>query len=258
MTELTTPVVDTFCWVELATSDPTAAKTFYAAAFGWELADMDMPSGKYTMATVGGKTVCGMMLLPDEAKKMGAPPHWLSYVATNDVAASLTKVASLGGKTLAGPMDIGPGTMAVVQDPSGGVFAFWQAKQSMGTWLYQEPNALCWNELLSTNVDAAGKFYATLFGWKPEAMPMPEGAYTVFKRGDSGVAGMMAMPPMAGGAPRAWLPYFQVQNADAFLAKAIGLGAQIRVPPQDVPKVGRFAALVDPQGAVFAVLQPAM
>jgi len=258
MTELTNPVVDTFCWVELATSDPSAAKSFYSAAFGWELADMDMPMGKYTMATIGGKSVCGMMLLPEEAKQMGAPPHWLSYVATSDVAASLAKVAELGGTKLAGPMDIGPGSMAVVADPSGGVFAFWQPKQSMGAWLYREPNALCWNELLTTNVDAAGKFYSTLFGWKPEAMPMPEGTYTVFKKGEEGVAGMMAMPPMAAGAPSAWFPYFAVQSTDGFIEKVTKLGAKVQVPPQDVPNVGRFAVLVDPQGATFAVLQPAM
>lgn len=258
MTELTTPVTNTFCWVELATTDPAAAKKFYSTLFGWELADMDMPaSGTYTMASVGGKTVCGMMQLPEEAKKMGAPPHWLSYVATDDVAASVKKVTELGGSVFAGPMEVGPGVMAVVSDPAGGVFAFWQPKQSMGTWLYQERNALCWNELLTTDVDKAGKFYSGLFGWKADVMPMGDGSvYHVLKLGDKQVGGMMAMPPMAAGAPSHWNAYFHVANADDFAKKVQELGGKVHSPPMDIPNVGRFAVLADPQGATFSVLQP--
>jgi predicted enzyme related to lactoylglutathione lyase len=257
MSEIPTPVTNTFCWVELNTSDPGAARKFYSTLFGWELADMPMPNGTYTMANIGSKTVCGMMQLPEEAKKMGAPPHWMSYVAVDDAEAAVSKAKAAGGRLLAGPMEVGPGIMAVVQDPSDGVFAVWQAKGSMGTWVYGEPNALCWNELASTNVDAAGKFYSGLFGWKPEAVPMGNMTYTLFKAGDKQVGGMMAMPAEAKGAPSMWTPYFAVKSADDFVSQAQKLGAKVVVPGTDIPNIGRFSILSDPQGAVFAILQPA-
>jgi predicted enzyme related to lactoylglutathione lyase len=255
MTEINKPALNTFCWLELATSDPAAARKFYAALFGWELSDMPMPEGTYTMAKHGEHMVCGMQQLPEEAKKMGAPPHWLSYVAVESTDAAVAKAKELGGRLLAGPIDMGMGVMAVLQDPSDGVVAVWQSKQSMGTWLYQEPNSLCWNELATTNVDAAGKFYAGLFGWKPEAMKMPDMVYTVFKAGETQVGGMMPLPAQATGAPSMWTPYFSVKSTDGLVSQAEKLGAKVMMPATDIPNIGRFAVLSDPQGAAFAILQ---
>lgn len=256
MPEFTTPVPGRFCWLEVLSTDPVAATKFYTSLFGWGTNEMPMPDGSlYRIAHVGGKFVGGIMQLPEPAKQMGAPPHWNQYVAVEDVHAASKKAADLGAKVLVGPMDLPTGALATLMDPAGAVFSLWQQKQSMGTWIYGEIGSLGWNELSTTNVDAAGKFYASLFGWKPEAQQMGDMTYTTFKVGDAYVGGMMAQPKEMAGAPSAWTAYFSVADADATLAKATSLGAKALSPLMDVPTVGRFGFVADPQGAAFAIIK---
>src|ERR1700733_8426128 len=115
MPEITKAAPGTFCWIELGTTDVAAAKKFYGGLFGWTITDVPMGGMTYGLAALGAK-----------------------------------QIASLGGKVLVGPLDIGQGHMAVAADPTGAVFAVWQSVQSMGTWLMGEPGSLGWNELLST------------------------------------------------------------------------------------------------------------
>jgi predicted enzyme related to lactoylglutathione lyase len=247
-----------FCWIELSTTDVAAAKRFYGSLFDWTIADMPMPmsdGSAYAMASLGDKNVAGIMKQPAEAKKMGAPAHWLSYVAVDDAAATAQKVTALGGKVLVSPFEMGPGKMAVVQDPTGGVLALWQSQQSMGTFLFGEPSSMGWNELSSTNVDRSGSFYAGLFGWKLEIAKMPGMDYVTFKNGDELAGGMMAQPKELAGAPSSWGVYFAVADADATAAKAQALGATVIVPPTDIPTIGRFAVVLDPQGVAFSVIK---
>ena len=115
------------------------------------------------------------------------------------------------------------------------------------------PGQFSWNELLTSDVEGAGTFYAQLFGWQSEAMPggMP---YTIFKKNEMFVGGMMKLPMP--GVPPHWLAYVTVENADESAARTAGLGGTIVVPPFDVPNVGRIAVAQDPQGAVFGLFQP--
>ena len=257
MPEITETKEGHFCWVELQTKDPAAAKKFYGELFGWKYEDMPMSEGTYTLAKLGDKQVAGLMLMPEQVAKMGAPPNWGCYVAVKDVAASTDAATRLGGKVLMGPTPMGPGTFSVLQDPSGGVFMLWHTTQSMGTFLYGEPGALTWNELLTNNLDAAQRFYTQLFGWKAEPMQMPKGIYVVCKAGDDMVGGLMAQPKEAAGAPSMWASYFAVSDADATFAKATKLGAQVVMPLADFKDVGRLGWLKDPQGAVFAIIKNA-
>ena len=118
-----------------------------------------------------------------------------------------------------------------------------------------EPGTLCWTELTTNNIDVAGNFYTRLLGWQAE--PMPQMGYTVFKAAGQGTAGMMALTPEMKGIPPHWQIYFAVANVDAIVKKATSLGAKTHVPGTDIPSIGRFAVLADPQGASFAILQPA-
>jgi predicted enzyme related to lactoylglutathione lyase len=112
-----------------------------------------------------------------------------------------------------------------------------------------------WNELVSTDVASAKKFYTGLFGWQAESFPA--GAdYTLFKQGDTMVGGLMKCPKP--GLPSHWLPYVTVDDVDASAAKAKGLGAQVVMEPFDVPTVGRIAVLLDPQGAAIGLFKPMM
>ena len=259
MPEFKEATIGRFCWVELQAKDTAAAKKFYGELFGWAFEEMPMPVGTYTLAKIGSNQVAGLMTMPEESAKMGVPPNWGCYIAVADVKAGCDAAAKLGGKIILGPTPMGPGTFAVIQDPTGGIFMLWHTPQSMGTFLYGEPGALTWNELLSTNADVAQRFYTQLFGWKAEAQDMGQGMYTVFKQGGEFVGGgLMAQPPHMKGAPSAWFTYFAVADADATLAKATRLGAKILMPATDIPNVGRFGWLQDPQGTVFAILKNSM
>ncbi|MFN0247682.1 MAG: VOC family protein [Kofleriaceae bacterium] len=252
MPEAPMPVTGTFCWTELHTTDPNNARGFYGELLGWKLEDMPMPQGSYTMASVNGKHVAGLTKTSEEAAKMGAPPTWQSYIAVDDVKASASKAAELGGKVLVGATQMGPGTFAVIQDPTGAVFLLWHTTTPMGTFLYGEPGAMNWNELITTDVVAAQAFYTKLFGWTAEATPGMD--YTVFQQGDRQIGGLMSQPDEMKGAPSMWGVYFAVDDVDASITKATKLGATILAPVMDVPNVGRFAWLSDVQGAPFAVM----
>jgi predicted enzyme related to lactoylglutathione lyase len=250
------PVAGTFCWVEVATTDLAGAKSFYSALFGWKLQDMPVTDDSpYTMAELDGKRVAGLTLQQPHVTKMGVPPQWLSYVAVDDINASTVKAEGLGARILFPPTNIGPGSLAVLKDPTDAVFAFWQSHQDMGTFGSGVPGALGWNELATSDVARARKFYSELFGWTTEDHDMGDFVYTMFKQGETLVAGLMAQPPEHAGVPSAWTVYFQVADADATVARAETIGGQPMTPTQDIPGIGRFAFLADPQGAAFALIQ---
>lgn len=111
-----------------------------------------------------------------------------------------------------------------------------------------------WIELATTDVDAAKAFYAQLLGWTTEDMPMPDMTYAIVKAGESGIGGVMSMPPQMAGSPPCWGIYITVDDVDASAKKAQELGAKTVVPPTDIPDVGRFYTFQDPQGATISVI----
>jgi len=120
--------------------------------------------------------------------------------------------------------------------------------------IYKQHGAFSWFELMTTDVESAKKFYTEIFGWQTEDMPMENMTYTVAKIGDEGVGGMMLLPPEAEGAPPHWGVYVTVDDVDATAARAEELGGKIHMPPTDIPNVGRFCVLQDPQGAFFSAI----
>ena len=155
------------------------------------------------------------------------------------------------------PFDVGPnGRMAIIQDPTGPVFAVWQAKAHPGAGVYRDIGALCWNELGTNDTEKAGDFYTTLFGWSRENMPGPM-EYTVFKNGGDGIAGMYKITPEMGPIPPHWMVYFAVSDCDATVQKTTESGGGVMRPAEDIPGIGRFAILQDPASAVFAIIKPA-
>ena len=145
--------------------------------------------------------------------------------------------------------------MAVVQDPTGAVFALWQAKEHKGAGIYNGPGLFCWNELGTTDTQKAGEFYSNVFGWTREGFSASPIEYTMFKNGDRGAGGMYKITPEMGPIPPHWLVYFAVDDCDAKVQKATELGARVMKPADDIPSVGRFAILLDPQGAAFAIIK---
>jgi predicted enzyme related to lactoylglutathione lyase len=257
--EFTSHTPGTFSWPELATTDQKAAVAFYRALFGWDLNEQPIgPTEMYSMFQMRGKPVAAAYTMRPEEAQTGAPPHWNAYVTVANVDESAKKAASLGAKVFAQPFDVmDAGRMAVLQDPTGAVFQIWQPNKHIGAMILNEPGALCWTELTTTDTKAAEAFYTKLLGWtaKHNAPGAPM-EYTEFSVGSTPSIGMMPKPAgMPAHIPSYWMPYFQVASADASAAKAKELGGDIMVPAQDIPSTGRFAIVTDPQGAMFAVFE---
>lgn len=246
----------TFCWVELGTTDAGAAKSFYKELFGWDYEDGEAgPDMVYTMIKLNGKDVGGLYQLNSAMLSQGIPPHWLGYISVANADDATAQATAAGGALMKGPFDVATaGRMSIIQDPTGAVFAIWQAKDTAGVGIFGEFGAFCWQELGTHDTQKAKDFYTTLFGWATEAFPGPV-EYTIFKSGREAVGGMYQITPEMGPLPPHWLTYFGVADCDATVQKATELGGSVMKSPEDIPGVGRFAILRDPASAVFAILK---
>jgi len=248
-----------FCWMELATTDQNAAKEFYSRLFGWTVNDSPMgPNEYYSMFKLDGKDAGAAYTLRKEQQAQGVPPHWMIYVATDDVEDSARRAAELGGKVCAQPFDVmDVGRMAVVQDPTGAMFCLWQAKKSSGIQTKSEEGAFCWADLNTPDVARASEFYTKLFGWKLEKDEKDPSGYIHIKNGDEYIGGIPPAEHRSPNAPPHWLLYFDTSNCDASVEKAKQNGANVYYGPVSMENVGRFAVVADPQGAVFSLFQSA-
>ena len=120
------------------------------------------------------------------------------------------------------------------------------------------PNNFVWYELTTTDAAAAEAFYAEVVGWTLQESGMPGMKYTLLTTDAVPVAGLMALPREAcdAGARPGWTGYVGVDDVDAFAGRVTKAGGKVHMPPTDIPNVGRFAIVADPQGAVFALFQP--
>jgi predicted enzyme related to lactoylglutathione lyase len=241
-----------FVWYDLMTSDPRKAEAFYTKLAGWGTMPWDGPM-PYTMWTVGGAPIGGVMTLPSGAP---APPHWVGYVSVPDVDATVSQTESLGGRTIAKAADIPTvGRYAVLADPQGAVFAVFAASgQTPGHEGVPAVGEFSWHELMTTAYSSAFRFYQSLFGWEKlaEHDMGPMGVYLIFGRNGTEMGGMfnksddMPMPPN-------WLQYIRVDSADRVVDVVKGNGGTIMNGPMDVPGGDRIAQCMDPQGAAFAI-----
>lgn len=260
MAQMTLPAIGTFCWPELATPDLKAAQAFYGDLLGWQAKEVPSAMGNYTIFSAGEHQAAGLCAQNDEQRQRGIPSNWLSYVSVSNADASAAKAKKLGAQILMEPFDVmEEGRMAVIQDPAGAVFALWQAKNHKGVTAYLEPSALCWTELATTSAQKAQAFYPALFGWTAQPSTDPAMPYFEWVLEGNHFGGMMEINEHWGDEwkdiPSHWMVYFMVKDVDERTARAEALGGKIRVPPRDIPKVGRFAVIEDPQGAVFSLFQ---
>jgi predicted enzyme related to lactoylglutathione lyase len=259
MGERTQYTPGTFCWVELTTTDQDAAKSFYSALLGWEADDRPVGDGDYvySMMQVGGKNVAAIALQPEQQREAGAPALWNSYVSVQDADATVERAKELGATVHAPAFDVmDVGRMAVIQDPQGAFFEIWQPKAHIGADLVNAPGALVWNELGTSDLEAASAFYGALFGWDiaPSEMGGPE-PYLTIKNGEANNGGIRPLP--GPGAPPHWLVYFGVEDLDSSLAKLQELGGAVHAGPIDI-QIAKIAVVGDPQGAVFALYTGAL
>lgn len=240
------------CWIDLMTSDPETARSFYGDLFGWKFQIGDENTGFYSMAALGDHEVAGIGAL-----QMEHPSVWTTYLATGDCDATCEAITRAGGTVVQPAMDVmGFGRMAVAQDPAGGTFGLWQAGTHIGTAVYNEPNTITWNELLTHDYEGAKRFYADVFGYSYTDIGGGQFDYSTIEVDGATVGGLGALPPqLPADVPPHWLCYFQVDDVDATLERAVSLGGSVQRPAEDMP-YGRHAGLADPSGAGFAVITP--
>lgn len=257
MTVTATHAPGTFCWTDLAAHDNEGAKAFYTALFGWTVEDMpygEGPNEVYSMFSRGGHHVGASYTMDETQRSQGVPPAWLSYVAVESADRSAARAAELGGTVLAEPFDVlDSGRMALIADPGGAVLGLWEPRAHPGFGVRDEIGSLCWTELATRDVDRARDFYTGLFGWGTQEMDTGI-QYTMFTLGEGMAGGMYTLPPDLE-MPVSWTPYFAVEDADATGERARELGGTVLMGPDDIPDIGRFVLLQDPQGALFYAIK---
>ncbi|MEV7519719.1 VOC family protein [Streptomyces sp. NPDC091371] len=238
--------------------DQQSAIDFYSDLFGWQGEAGPPETGGYAVCSLKGKPVAGIMaaMNPDGTTPDPMPRAvWTTYLATDDADTTVDRIGDAGGKVVVPGMDVMDlGRMAVVADPQGAVFGLWEAKSFTGAGIVNEPGALIWNELSTSDTDAAGRFYAATLPMTPKPSGM-EGAdgYVEWQVDGRAVGGMMTLEKAPPGTPPHWMAYFAVDDVDSVSAAAVRAGADVLAPPFDMV-AGRMAVLADPQGAVFSVI----
>jgi len=243
-------------WADLATSDAAGAREFYSKLFGWQVEVSEDPQyGGYGLAKIDGKDAAGI----GPTQQEGQPTVWSLYIGADDVEAVAQRVSEAGGTVVAPPFDVGDqGRMAVFQDSVGAFISAWQAGVTGGAQA-QGANTFGWAELNARNVESAVPFYERAFGWTTRRSGGDGSAppYIEFLADGESILGAQETPAdVPGEVPAYWLVYFAVDDVDAEARRAVELGGNQLVPPQDYPG-GRFAVLIDPQGAAFAIFKSA-
>jgi predicted enzyme related to lactoylglutathione lyase len=255
-----------FIWYELMTNDADGAQTFYRNILGWTFTDSGQPEMDYRTFAAGDESVGGVMSLTSEMTANGARPCWMGYINVTDVDASAEAIKAAGGTIHFEPRDIpGVGRFAFVSDPQGVMFYIMKptppAESPDATskaFAYDEPmiGHCAWNELMTTDQDAAVAFYTEQFGWQQkDAMDMgPMGQYKFFHHGEKMLGAVMTKPeevPVA-----FWTYYFRIADIDKAAEKITSSGGTLLMEPQEIPGDEFMINAVDPQGAHFALVGP--
>jgi uncharacterized protein len=255
-----------FIWYELMTSDADGAREFYSAVVGWDIEGKSDAPMDYRMISASDGPVAGLMPLTAEMQSGGARSCWMGYVLVDDVDASAEAVKAAGGSIHMEPWDIpGIGRMAYVADPQGVLFYTMKptppadrpdAQSTSFAAMKPMVGHCAWNELSTTDPEAAKAFYGNLFGWvKDGDMDMgPMGKYEFLKDAERRFALGAVMPKMPQMPVPFWTFYFRVPDIDAAMATLTEKGGSIIQAPIQNPS-GDFSMVgIDPQGASFALV----
>ncbi|MBC9727919.1 VOC family protein [Streptomyces sp. TRM68367] len=241
------------CWADAMFTDLEGAKSFYGDVLGWTFAEASTVYGNYTEAYSGGKAVAAVV--PPMPGQEGQS-QWCLYFAADDAAATAARIRDNGGEVLMEPMQVGDfGTMCLARDPGGVVFGLWQAGTHEGFEAETgQPGAFTWAEVFTREPEKSDAFFPALFGYKAQQMQDDAMDFRVYNLGERPALGRMQMTDDFPPEVQPYINvYFSVQDCDDAVARATKLGGVLRFGPMDTP-FGRFAALSDPQGANFSLI----
>jgi predicted enzyme related to lactoylglutathione lyase len=257
-----TPAGGGFIWYELLTSDPEASKKFYEPVVGWKFGDAAPEFNGYRMiGRSDGGYAGGVFPIDDEMRQHGARPAWLGYVHVTDTDQAARRIEKAGGKTLLAPFDVpNVGRIAMVADPQGAPFYIMKPIPPAGDPSGQSdvfsPSAeqrVGWNELQTSDVPAARRFYGEQFGWDTdEYMDMgPMGEYRFIEQGGQRIG---ALFDASNGQPSHFRFYIRVPSIAKAKEVAEANGGTIHMGPHQVPTGDWIVIGSDPQGAEFALV----
>jgi uncharacterized protein len=242
-------------WYELITTDTAAAETFYKKVVGWTSAPFDASPTPYTtFKRSGDAQVGGLMKRPEG---MNMPPFWAMYVAVPKLEEAVTHIKRLKGSELSPVIEVPTvGRLQMMKDPQGAAFYIIEptSREERPETAPQVGEA-SWHELMTTDANAAMKFYSDVFGWKPsEALDMGAmGKYQMFNRPHGMIGGMMNKPPEMAQVPPNWTIYFRVPDINAAAERVKANGGKVVNGPMEVPGGDWVLIATDPQGAAFGL-----
>lgn len=255
------------CWVDTTQPDPQAAQAFYADLFGWTYES----DGGYARAKLRDGDA-GAITAADPGNKA----TWNTYVWVDNADEVAERAAKAGGTVLVSPYDLGTdGRTATIADPAGATLQLWQPGDHRGANRINEPGSWNFNDLQTTDVEAAKAFYGEVFGWYTDEIDFGYGKSWMWKldgygdllanfdpnirerqAGEQAPDGFWDVVAWMSEAPEDTAPNwgitFSVDDTDAALDRATKGGAEVLVPAYDAGPV-RAAVIRDPQGAVLTL-----
>ena len=243
-----------FAWYELLTSDVENAKDFYSKVVGWEVRDASSAGMTYLLFAAGATVVAGLTRLWDDARTVGAKPHWIGYVGVDDVDAAADWVKRRGGALHVPPTDISNvSRFSVFADPQAaalGVLKWARAGREQPA-ASSVRGCIGWHELVATDREKALAFYGELFGWRQaDADVSTLGTYQLFSAEGQTIGGMVNGPATMSAF---WLYYFNVGDIDAAAKRVTAGGGRVFGEPLELQGGSCVVHCADPQGAAFAL-----
>jgi len=245
-------------WRDLLTATPAESRAFYGELFGWtfEKPGIDVGFGdddSYMLIRHNGRLIGGMI----NANRLKSPENvsqWVTVLSVADVNAATERARSAGAEILTEPRTLlSRGTIAVMRDPEGALFALLQARG--GDPAEYEPliDGFLWDELWTADVDRAARFYESVVGYSPDDRDIGDTgrSYRVMQRDGSPRVGILENP-FEGERP-VWINYLRVADPAAVTARVEALGGRVLVDAQARDIGGIVAVIVDPSGAGIAL-----
>ncbi|WP_347331720.1 VOC family protein [Marinimicrobium locisalis] len=255
-----------FIWYELLSTDSNAAIAFYNAILDWQATDSGQRNMDYRILSARDEDagaphdVGGLMQMTEEMREGGLKPVWLGYIGVDDVDRTVATIVEMGASVQLPPTDIpNVGRLAMVSDPQGTPFYVMKGSSNEASLAFasDKPRVghCAWNELATTDPEAAKAFYFKAFGWTKDGdMDMgPMGLYEFIRH--NGLIGAIMPKPKEAPIPM-WHYYFRCADIDIACEAIVDNGGQILHGPDEIPGGDFVVKGIDPQGALFALVGP--
>ena len=249
-------------WHDLITSRPDAAKRFYGELFGWEFDDLGLNLGfgntlNYTLIRHEGRLIGGMVdagrLDSVPADDAGRISQWVILMSVTDADAAVASVRESGGKVLTPPTDFADrGRLALVEDTQGAALALLETRDGDPPDQAAVIGGFLWDELWTTDLDAAEGFYRGLAPFEPGERSLANGQSYRYLRAD-GQPRVGLLPRPAADIEPVWVSYLRVGDPAAIVARVPELGGRVLAPPRPRAMGGEVALIADPSGAAIAI-----